>query len=53
KVRNALVYKPSGSSAGFEDVATEGAYKIKYKPAISNNQPVAVWVVYPVRFTLK
>ncbi|UCB51941.1 MAG: TonB family protein, partial [Candidatus Zixiibacteriota bacterium] len=44
KVRNALVYKPSGSSAGFEDVATEGAYKIKYKPAISNNQPVAVWV---------
>jgi protein TonB len=53
KVRNALIYKPSGSSAGFEDVATEAAYKIKYKPAISNDQPVAVWVVYPVRFTLK
>jgi len=53
KVRDALVFKKSGSSAGFEDVAKEGAYKIKYKPAISNNQPVAVWVVYPVRFTLK
>ncbi len=52
-VRNAIVFKPSGSSAGFEDVAIEGAYKIKYKPAISNNQPVAVWVVYPVHFTLK
>jgi protein TonB len=53
KVRDALIFKQSGSSAGFEDVAKEGAYKIKYKPAISNNQPVAVWVVYPVRFTLK
>ncbi|MCK4404219.1 MAG: TonB family protein [candidate division Zixibacteria bacterium] len=52
-VRDAVVFKPSGSSAGFEDVAIEGAFKIKYKPAISNNQPVAVWVVYPVRFTLK
>lgn len=53
KVRDALIYKQSGSSAGFEDVAKEGAFKIKFKPAISNNQPVAVWVVYPVRFTLK
>ncbi len=53
KVRDAIIFKPSGSSAGFEDVAKEGAFKIKYKPAISNNQPVAVWVVYPVRFTLK
>lgn len=53
KVRDAIVFKESGSSAGFEDVALEGAHKIKYKPAISNNQPVAVWVVYPVHFTLK
>lgn len=52
-VRDAVIFKESGSSAGFEEVALEGAYKIKYKPAISNNQPVAVWVVYPVRFTLK
>jgi protein TonB len=52
KVRDAIIFKKSGSSAGFEDVALEGARKIKYKPAISNNQPVAVWVVYPVRFTL-
>lgn len=53
KVRDAIIFKKSGSSAGFEEVAIEAAYKIKYKPAISNNQPVAVWVVYPVRFTLK
>lgn len=52
-VRDARVYKASGSSAGFEEIALEAAYKVKWKPAISNNQPVAVWAVYPVRFTLK
>jgi len=52
-VRDARVIKPSGSSAGFEEAALEAAYKIKWKPAISNNQPVAVRVVYPVIFTLK
>ena len=52
-VRDAMVFKKSGSSAGFEEVAKEGAFKIKYKPAISNNQPVAVWVVYSVEFKLK
>jgi protein TonB len=51
-VRDAIVFKPSGSSAGFEEIAKEGAFKIKYKPAISNKQPVAVWVVYPVNFKL-
>lgn len=51
-VRDVVIYKPSGSSAGFEEAAKEVAYKIKYKPAISNNQPVAVWVAYPVHFTL-
>lgn len=53
KVRKAIIFKPSGASAGFEDAAVAAAYKNEYKPAISNNQPVAVWVVYPVRFTLK
>ncbi len=52
-VRDARVVKPSGSNAGFEEIAIEGAFKIKWKPAISNDQPVNVRVVYPVRFTLK
>ncbi len=52
-VRDVRVVKPSGSKVGFEEIAVEAAYKIKYKPAISNNQPVAVRVVYPVHFTLK
>jgi protein TonB len=53
RVRDAIIFKASGSSAGFEEVALEAIYKVKFKPAISNNQPVAVWVVYPVRFSLK
>lgn len=52
-VRDVRVTKPSGASAGFEEAAKEAAYKTKWKPAISNKQPVAVRVAYPVRFTLK
>ncbi len=52
-IRDAWVVKPSGCSAGFEESALEAAYKIKYKPALSNGQPVAVRVTYPVCFQLK
>jgi TonB family protein len=52
-VRDAFVFKASGCNLGFEKEALEGAFEIKYKPAISNNEPVAVWVVYPVCFELK
>jgi protein TonB len=52
-VRDVRVTRPSGASAGFEEAATKAAYQTKWKPAISNNQPVAVRVAYPVRFTLK
>jgi len=52
-IRDAFVFKSSGSPAGFDEVAKEAAFKIKYKPAISNKQPVSVWVVYPVCFKLK
>ncbi len=53
KVRDAIIFKPSGASAGFEESALAAVHQNQYKPAISNNQPVAVWVVFPVRFTLK
>lgn len=53
KVRDAIIFKPSGASAGFEESALAAVKQNEYKPAISNNQPVAVWVVFPVRFSLK
>jgi protein TonB len=53
KVRDAMVFVPSGASAGFEEAALEAVKKYEWKPAISNNQPVAVWVVFPVNFVLK
>jgi TonB family protein len=53
KVRDVVVFRPSGSTAGFEESAQKAAWGIIYKPAISNRQPVAVWVVYAVSFKLK
>jgi protein TonB len=53
RVKDAWVVKPSGCSAGFEEAALEAAYKTKYKPALSNGQPVAVRITYPVYFLLK
>jgi protein TonB len=52
EVKKAQVAKSSGLSA-LDEVATNAAYKCKYKPAIQNNRPVAVWVTYSVEFTLR
>lgn len=52
KVRDAIIAKASGTNAGFEELALEYAYKNVYKPAISNGQPIACWVSYPVEFSL-
>jgi len=52
-VRDAMILRSSGSKAGFDDAAIEAAYKCKYKPAIQNGRPVAVWVSYQVEFVLE
>ncbi len=52
-VKQAMILKSSGSKAGFDEAATEAAYKCKFKPAIQNGRPVAVWVSYQVEFTLE
>lgn len=53
KVRDARVLKPSGANVGFEESALEAAYKNRYKPAIQNGRPVAVWVSYKVDFKFR
>ena len=52
-VVRAVVFKPSGTNAGFDDAAVKAAYKCKYKPAVQNGYPVAVWVTYRVDFDLE
>jgi len=52
-VRDARVLRPSGANVGFEEAAVEAAYKNKYKPAIQNGRPVAVWVSYKVDFKFR
>ncbi len=51
-VKEALVAKSSNSRAGFDEAALAAAYKCRYRPAIQNGRPVAVWVTYWVEFTL-
>ncbi len=52
-VRDAIVLKPSGANAGFEEAALEAAKQTKWKPAMQNKQPVMLWVSYEVKFKLK
>lgn len=53
RVRDVIIVKDSGAKAGFEEAAIEAAKKTHWKPAISNGQPVAVWVAYKIEFKLK
>jgi len=53
KVRDVIIVKPSGANAGFEESAIDAAKQTVWKPAISNGQPVAVWITYKVEFKLK
>jgi TonB family protein len=53
KVREASVYKKSGTKVGFEESAVDAAWQWEYRPAISNNKPVAVWIIYVLKFKLK
>ena len=53
RVREAIISRPSGQSVGFEEAALRAAYQNEYQPAISDNVPVAVWIAYPVRFSIK
>jgi periplasmic protein TonB len=52
-VRDAMVAKESGANAGFEEAALDAAKQGKWKPAMQNKQPVAVWVSYEVKFSLR
>jgi protein TonB len=51
-VRDAMILRSSGSKAGFDEAALKAAHKCKFKPAIQNGRPVAVWVSYQVEFIL-
>ena len=49
KVRDTKVVK---SVSVLDDAAVAAVKQWVFKPALSNNKPVAVWVAVPVKFTL-
>ncbi len=50
-VRDAVIYKSSGTPA-LDDAALAVAKENKFKPAIQNGRPVAMWVTYKVDFVI-
>jgi len=50
-VRDAMVYKSSGTPS-LDEAALAVAEQNKFKPAIQNGRPVAMWVTYKVNFEL-
>jgi len=51
-VKQAVVYKSSGTPS-LDDAAVKAAPACKFKPAIQNGRPVAMWVTYKVEFILE
>jgi len=52
EVIKAMILKSSGNKENFDRAALDAAYKNKFKPALQNSQPVAVWITYKVDFVL-
>jgi TonB family protein len=52
KVRDVKISKDSGTNAGLEEAAIEAAKASEFTPAISNNQPIALWIIYRYDFKL-
>jgi protein TonB len=52
-VRDVMVLRESGAHAGFEEAAVAAARQSKWRPAMQNKQPVALWAAYEVKFRLK
>lgn len=53
QVRDVVIAEDSSESESFGRASMEAALKTIWKPAISNGQPVAVWITYKVSFRLK
>lgn len=51
KVQKTVVYKSSGTRS-LDEAALDAAKKCRFKPAIQNGRPVAVWVAWPYYFRL-
>ncbi len=53
RVAQAMVAKESGCDCGFEESALWAAINSKWKPAMFDKKPIALWVTYEIRFELR
>ena len=52
-VRETMIARPSGTTCGLEEAATEVSRDYKFRPATADGQPVAVWVTFKVDFVTR
>jgi TonB family protein len=52
-VRQAKVVQESGYNYGFEESALWAAIHSKWKPAIQDEKPVSLWIIYEILFRIK
>lgn len=51
-VKDAMLYQSCGTTS-LDEAAVGASYKCKFKPAIQNGRPVAMWVTYKVEFFIE
>ncbi len=52
RVRDVRIYRDSGTNVGFEQASIRAAMASMFSPAMSNGEPIAVWVIYSYVFRL-
>lgn len=48
-----VLFKDSGTNAGFEEAALIAAWKCRFTPAIKDNRAIKVWVSVPFEFIIR
>ena len=52
-VTNSEIVRDSGKNAGFEEASLDAALKTTWKPAMSDGEPIEVWVTYKIEFNIR
>ncbi len=53
RVKDVRVAKCTRPGIGFEEAAVSAGYKLLFRPAVQNGEPIALWVVHTIRFVIK
>ena len=52
-VKEVRVAKCSRPGIGFEEAAIAAGYKLLFRPAVQNGEPIGLWVIHTIRFVIE